>query len=198
MSHSALQRNSRHSGVRESGCVFCSGCYIGGLNTIQEMDDAFDWAVSQGWVQEYDASMLVRPNNFMSGRIAERYGRQRREGCTIEGTVNVHVWVCNSSGRVVYNSSLNTGPQPSGGGGGGGAVNFPYLATFNDTVRCRAGSSTNANQYATYYPNEQVWVHDFVESEGRIWLVYHRNSGGNGYCCARDTDGSVYINPFNR
>jgi hypothetical protein len=50
--------------------------------------------------------------------------------------------------------------------------------------------------YAQYNPGQQVWLNGFVENEGRVWLHYQRGSGGTGYCCARDNDGSVYIDPF--
>ena len=68
------------------------------------------------------------------------------------------------------------------------------LATFLTTVKVRAGPSTSTESVAVYKQGETVKYDKTVENEGRLWISYVGGSGNRRYCCARDTNGEVYIN----
>ena len=67
------------------------------------------------------------------------------------------------------------------------------LATFLTTVKVRAGPSTSTESVAVYKQGETVKYDKTVENEGRLWISYVGGSGNRRYCCARDTNGEVYI-----
>ena len=98
------QKESRHAGVRASGCLFCCACWLGGLNTIGEVDDAFDWCVSQGCVRRSDSYCLGPTREALGRKIAEHYGRGFKNGYRIVHGSN-HFYVVDGSGREVYNSA---------------------------------------------------------------------------------------------
>ena len=98
-----LQRDSRHPGVRMSGCMFCVACWLGGLNSIGEVDSAFDWCVGQGYVRRSDAYCSGLSREPLGRKIAEHYGRPFKEGFRIAQGAH-HFWVVDGSGKEVYNS----------------------------------------------------------------------------------------------
>lgn len=99
-----LQRQSRHPGVRGEGCMFCAACWLGGLNTIGEVDDAFDWCVAMGYVRRSDALCNGLSREPLGRKIAQHYRRSFREGCRIQPGTH-HFYVVDGSGREVYNSA---------------------------------------------------------------------------------------------
>jgi hypothetical protein len=182
--------------VRQWGCCFLADCYLAGLLNHQA-DEAFNVAASRGWIRGSDS--YVNNHEGLINGLSSHFGTAKRPGQRAWLSDQSHFWVTHN-GQVVYNSS-KIGPQPSqqqparqqpSSNSGG----FPYLATFRECVRCRAGPSTSTTCYAQYDPGEKIWISGFVENEGRVWLTYRRNSGPMGFCCARDNDGSVYIDPF--
>ncbi len=94
------QKSSRHQAVRKEGCCFLCACYLGGLNTIDEADDCFEWAVSNGKVRKSDSYVNVEKHG-LANEIAQKYGRSRRSGTITKG--NNHFFVMNG-GREVFNS----------------------------------------------------------------------------------------------
>ncbi|KAH0786317.1 YSIRK-type signal peptide-containing protein [Histomonas meleagridis] len=97
-----LQRQSSHSSVRQWGCLFCACCWVGGLNTIGEVDAAFTWARNNNYVR-WDAYVLIGSQD-LSQRIANHYGRTKKSGCVIVHG-NGHFYVTDTSGREIYNSA---------------------------------------------------------------------------------------------
>ena len=86
------QKNSRHEAVRKEGCCFLCVCYLGGLNSINEADDCWDWAVNNGKVRSRDSYVLVEKHG-LANEIANRYKRARRNGTIVKG--NNHFFVMN-------------------------------------------------------------------------------------------------------
>ena len=93
------QKSSRHPAVRAEGCCFLCTCYLGGLNNMNEADDCFAWALSQGKVR---GDSWVKYKDALPGEIANRYGRNRRSGRIVQG--NNHFYVVNAGGVEIFNS----------------------------------------------------------------------------------------------
>lgn len=68
------------------------------------------------------------------------------------------------------------------------------IAIFQANVYVREGPSVTTKSVAQYYIGETVRYDSIVNNEGRKWISYIGRSGNRRYCCAVDTDGSVYIN----
>ena len=64
---------------------------------------------------------------------------------------------------------------------------------FLTAVRVRASPSTSSETVATYQAGDSVVYDSVVQNEGRTWISYIGGSGNRRYCCAVDSDGSVYI-----
>ena len=67
------------------------------------------------------------------------------------------------------------------------------IATFLTRVKVRAGPSTLKESVDSYAAGETVYYDRKVENEGRLWISYVGRSGNRRYCCARDTNGEIYI-----
>ena len=93
------QKSSRHPAVRAEGCCFLCTCYLGGLNNMNEADDCFAWALSQGKVRN---DSWVKNKDVLPGEIANRYGRNRRSGRIVPG--KNHFYVVNAGGVEIFNS----------------------------------------------------------------------------------------------
>ena len=76
-----------------------------------------------------------------------------------------------------------------------GANSIPSsgTATFLTTVRVRAQPSTSSETVATYSKGEKVTYDQVVTGDSRTWISYIASSGNRRYCCAIDSDGSVYV-----
>ena len=97
-----LQKQSKYAVVRKEGCLFCTVCFLGGLNNINEVDECFEWAV-EGWkVRGKDCYVNIEKYD-LAKQIAEKYGRNYRNYKIIEG--NNHFYVVDSNGNEIYNSA---------------------------------------------------------------------------------------------
>ena len=67
------------------------------------------------------------------------------------------------------------------------------IGKFLTNVKVRESPSTSSKCVATYKKGETVKYDQTKENEGRLWISYIGNSGNRRYCCAKDTDGSIYI-----
>lgn len=94
------QRDSRHEGVRTSGCLFCCDCWLAGANNITEVDNAFDWAVDQGLVRRSD-SYVQREQAHIVPRLLQYFGRPGRNGEVTWHDNHAHL---RHGGIEVYNS----------------------------------------------------------------------------------------------
>ena len=105
-----LQKDSTFRAVQKEGCNFLCACYLGGLNTIDEADECFEWASTtpisknskQTKVRRSD-SYVNMDKNALADEIAQRYGRIRRDGTVIKG--NNHFYVVDDKGNEIFNSS---------------------------------------------------------------------------------------------
>ena len=97
-----LQKQSSYPGVRKSGCLFCAYCYIAGFNTISQVDNAFKWAVSKGYVRESDAYCQLGRSVYPD-YLVKQFGTTKRAGCSVKQGRG-HFYVVDASGREVYNS----------------------------------------------------------------------------------------------
>lgn len=68
------------------------------------------------------------------------------------------------------------------------------IATFQTTTNVRVGPSVKANIVDKYYIGKTVRYDRIENNEGRKWIAFLDESNNTRYCCAEDTDGSVYIN----
>ena len=64
-----------------------------------------------------------------------------------------------------------------------------------DYVRIRACPSVSCDQVGTYYYGDVITYDTVLKSDDRTWLSYIASSGKRRYVCAKDNDGSKYVNP---
>ena len=101
---SFTQKSSGHIAIQKEGCCFCCCCYLGGLNTIQEVDDCFCWAIQKenNYVRSSDSWVNIDKNR-LANLIAKHYNRTRRSGTITTNRKRSHFWV-EDNGKEVYNS----------------------------------------------------------------------------------------------
>ena len=68
------------------------------------------------------------------------------------------------------------------------------IATFQTRTNVREGPSVRANIVDKYDVGKTVRYDRIENNEGRKWIAFLDESKNTRYCCAEDTDGSVYIN----
>ena len=68
------------------------------------------------------------------------------------------------------------------------------IATFQTTTNVRERPSVKANIVDKYHIGKTVRYDRIENNEGRKWIAFLDESNNTRYCCAEDTDGSVYIN----
>lgn len=95
--------DSRHEAVRKSGCLFCAYCWLAGANTIQEVDDAFDWATGQGLVRKSDSYVNTGRAGIVP-KLQQRFGRSGRQGDITWNKDHSHAYV-RHNGKEVYNAA---------------------------------------------------------------------------------------------
>ena len=67
------------------------------------------------------------------------------------------------------------------------------IARFLTRVKVQTGPSTSTEAVATYEEGEIINYDKTEENEGRLWISYIGSSENRRYCCARDTNGEIYI-----
>ena len=95
-----LQKDSGHEAVKKEGCCFLCCCYKRGLNTIQEADTCFYWALDNNKVRG-DSYVQINKDTFAK-EIAEKYGRSVRPVKFVKG--KNHFYLVDEQGNEVYNS----------------------------------------------------------------------------------------------
>lgn len=88
--------------VYSTGCLFFADCYIAGLNTQKECDDALEWCVDQGYVLSNGEGLIDRKT--ITNKISEHFkNRKKRPGqWKLDGG---HWYVVDASGVEIYNAS---------------------------------------------------------------------------------------------
>ena len=97
-----LQKQSKYAALRMEGCLFCTACFLGGLNNINEVDECFEWAVENGKVSGKDCYVKINRLD-LARQIAEKYRRGYRNYNIVKG--NNHFYVVDTNGNEVYNSA---------------------------------------------------------------------------------------------
>ncbi len=82
--------------IKSQGCCFCCDCYLAGLNG--SIEEAFDYAVQNGWVRGSD-SYVLNHNSLISG-LKNKYGTSGRSGTRTN--VGGH-FVVKNGGKIVFN-----------------------------------------------------------------------------------------------
>ena len=99
---SFLQTQSSNPNIKHSGCNFCCCCYAGGLNSLGEVEAAYNWALGNGYIR---SDCYVNMGwEALAQKIAQNYGRSLRHGLIRKGN-GKHFWLVDSSGREVYNAA---------------------------------------------------------------------------------------------
>lgn len=98
------QKDSGHPAVRKSGCCFCCCCYLGGLDTIDEVDGCFFWAIEEEnkFAKASDAYVNI-DKDTLADKIATKYHKTRRAGNIVANKARDHFWV-EQNGNEIYNS----------------------------------------------------------------------------------------------
>ena len=87
----------------KEGCYFMGCCVIGGLGNDEQIQDAYRWSLSLGyindlaWVTSIDGLILAK-------RISDHYGTTFHKGWTLQYGCN-HYWVLDLNGNEVFNAA---------------------------------------------------------------------------------------------
>lgn len=83
--------------IKKEGCCFCCDCYLAGLNG--NIEEAFDYAVSNGWVRGSDC--FVNNHSSLISGLKRKYGTSGRSGIRVrQGN---HFVVQDGNGNTIYN-----------------------------------------------------------------------------------------------
>ena len=82
--------------IKSQGCCFCCDCYLAGLNG--NIEEAFDYAVQNGWVRGSD-SYVLNHNGLING-LKKKYGTSGRSGTRVN---TGNHFVVKVGGNIVYN-----------------------------------------------------------------------------------------------
>ena len=96
-----LQKNFNIKAIKETGCCFLACCFIGGLTTYEQCDDAYDWASKNNKIRGNDC--FVFNKKILPKEISQKYGTHLKEGCEFVKE-NGHFYVI-QNGIEVYNSA---------------------------------------------------------------------------------------------
>ena len=83
--------------IKKEGCCFCCDCYLAGLNG--NIEEAFDYAVSNNWVRKKDCYVLDH-TNLIKG-LKEKYQTTGRSGNRVN--IGNHFVVKDNKGNIVFN-----------------------------------------------------------------------------------------------
>ena len=83
--------------IRSQGCCFCCDCYLAGLNG--NIEEAFDYAVSKGWVNGTDA--YVNNHSSLINGLKNKYGTSERNGKRVKK--GNHFVVEDGNRNFIYN-----------------------------------------------------------------------------------------------
>ena len=83
--------------IKKEGCCFCCDCYLAGLDG--NIEEAFDYAVSKGWVRGRDC--YVNEHSSLISGLKQKYGTSGRSGIRVrQGN---HFVVQDGNGNTIYN-----------------------------------------------------------------------------------------------
>ena len=95
-----LKQSNFKQPIAEKGCLFLCYCYIADIQTDDEANEAFDFAVENGLVRESDCYNQLGPD-AMVRKLCDRFGTSRIEGLTRK-KVGDHWVVVDADGDEVY------------------------------------------------------------------------------------------------
>ena len=91
----------------KSGCLFLACCVIGGLGTRDQVLDARNWALGNGYIS--DTNYVQKKRTELPQIIADHYGTTYHSDFQIREDVygggKTHFWVANSEGKEIFNSA---------------------------------------------------------------------------------------------
>ncbi len=87
----------------EEGCYFMACCVIGGLGNDEQIQEAYTWSLSNGYINSrawvnIDASTLAL-------KISQHFGTTFHTGWKLQDIGCDHHWVVDGSGKEVFNAS---------------------------------------------------------------------------------------------
>ena len=85
------------------GCLFMAACAIGGLYNDKQIQDAYHWAVSKGYIRASDTLLYIDGKvlgQYISRNFKTKYNSDWsiKKGCG-------HYWAVDKNGREVFNAS---------------------------------------------------------------------------------------------
>ena len=83
--------------IKSQGCCFCCDCYLAGLNG--NIEEAFDYAVNNGWVRGSDS--YVNDHSGLINGLKNKYGTSGRSGKRVKK--GNHFVVEDGNGNLLYN-----------------------------------------------------------------------------------------------
>ena len=83
--------------IKSEGCCFCSDCYLAELNG--NIEEAFDYAVDQGWVSGSDSN--VNNHSSLISGLKNKYGTSGRIGKRVNK--ENHFVAEDGNRNVIYN-----------------------------------------------------------------------------------------------
>ena len=96
-----LQKDFPNEIIRKSGCCFLCTCVKGGLTTLEQCMDCFDWGIKSGKL-EYDCYVSYNKEQWAK-EIAQKYGTQYHEDYCFQNN-NRHFWLT-QNGNEIFNSA---------------------------------------------------------------------------------------------
>ena len=89
------------------GCLVLACCVKGGLGSRNQVINARNWALSQGYIRS-DNYVLI-DSNTLAQRISQKYGTTYHSDLIIKKCVygggSTHFYLVNSNGKEVFNSA---------------------------------------------------------------------------------------------
>ena len=85
------------------GCYFMGCCVIGGLGNDEQIQEAYRWALSLGYINDL-AWVTAIDGLILAKRISEHFGTTFHKGWTLEYGCN-HYWVLDLNKNEVFNAA---------------------------------------------------------------------------------------------
>jgi hypothetical protein len=87
----------------ESGCLFMACCVIGGLGNDEQIQNAYQWALSKGYIER--DTYVNMGSLSLAKLISEHYGTIYHSGWGIGDANCGHFWAVDENGKEVFNAS---------------------------------------------------------------------------------------------
>ena len=97
-----IQNDFPDSRIRNFGCCFLCTCVKGGLTTLEQCMDCFNWGINSGKLRSSDCYVNTNKENWAK-EISERYGTQYHGDYCFQKNSH-HFWLT-QNGIEIFNSA---------------------------------------------------------------------------------------------